>query len=142
MKLINKVIFVILTVAMYGCGSSAPPTDSNAQLPQDIVMETYRLILSGDYAGAQENFSDEYIEEFVTSRNKTFKEYADGPTEGWKPEWLKTKLMGNKYNRDVWRVKIIPDEGKGANNGPGIVHDLHIIDGRWKIVFWGHYPKT
>ena len=34
------------------------------------------------------------------------------------------------------------DEGKGAGNGPGIVHDFYQIDGVWKIVFWNHYPKT
>ncbi len=50
--------------------------------------------------------------------------------------------MGNDYNDDLWRVKIIPDEGEGAGNRPGIVHDLYRIDGKWEIVFWNHYPKT
>ena len=63
-------------------------------------------------------------------------------TEGWQASRLTTGLVGNDYNDDLWRVKIIPDEGKGKNNGPGIVQDLYMIDGVWKIVFWNHYPKS
>ncbi len=99
------------------------------------------LILKGKYAEAQNNFSPEFIKEFVTTKNTTFVEYASN-TNGWKVEWLKTKLVGNKYNDEMWRVKIIPDEGKGNRNGPGIVQDLYLIDGVWKIVFWNHYPKS
>lgn len=105
------------------------------------MMETYVQILEGKYEEAQNNFSPAFIEEFVTTKDTTFVEYCS-MTKGWKVEWLKTKLMGNDYNDDVWRVKIIPDEGKGNMNGPGIVQDFYIIDGAWKIVFWGHYSKS
>ena len=105
-------------------------------------METYVLILNEKYEEAKNNFSPEFIETIVTKNNPTFVEYARKYTKNWKVEWLKTKLVGNNYNDNVWRVKIIPDEGKGALNGPGIVQDFYIIDGAWKIVFWGDYPES
>jgi len=77
----------------------------------------------------------------MTSKDLSFEEYC-AMTEGWQVDWLRTKSMGNEYNDSVWRVKIIPDEGKGPENGPGIVQDLRIIDGEWTIVFWGHYPRS
>ena len=104
-------------------------------------MDSYVLILERKHAEAEKNFSPAFIEELITSKNTTFVEYCS-MTDGWKVEWLKTKLMGNEYNDDVWRVMIIPDEGKGKENRAGIVQDLSMIDDVWKIVFWGHYPKS
>lgn len=124
-----------------GCSPGEPPLDANGQTPQQVLMETYVQIVEGDYDEAQTHFGAEFLEEFVTGKNKTLAEYSNN-TAGWKTEWLKTKLVGNDYNDDMWRVKVIPDEGKGAQNGPGIVHDFYLIDGVWKIVFWNHYPKT
>ena len=139
----SYLIFAVLTIALliFGCSESKPPVDSNGNTPQQVLMETYTLILNGKYDQAQNNFSPEFIEELITKNNSTFTEYCSN-TDGWKVEWLKTKLVGNDYNDNMWRVKIIPDEGKGAENRPGIVQDLYLIDGVWKIVFWNHYPKT
>ncbi len=143
MKITIKTLVLVLSSIIFGCNSPSPAVDATGQLPQDVVMETYTFIIESNYDRALENFSEQYIEEFMTSRNITFRQYADRPRkEGWKREWLRTKLVGNKYNRDVWRVEITPDEGKGKGNRATIVHDLYMIDGRWKIVFWGHYPKT
>ncbi len=135
--------FTLLAAILFlmACSVKEPPKDSNGKTPQQVIMDTYLLILKGKYAEAQNNFSPEFIKEFVTTKNTTFVEYASN-TNGWKVEWLKTKLVGNKYNDEMWRVKIIPDEGKGNRNGPGIVQDLYLIDGVWKIVFWNHYPKS
>ena len=91
--------------------------------------------------GALANFSDEFIEEFLTSKNVTFEEYCSYAKD-WKVEWLRTELIGNDYNKNVWRLKIITNEGKGEHNGAGAVQDLYKINGKWKIVFWGDYPKS
>ena len=133
--------FLAVLFVLVGCGSQEAPKDANGKPPEQVMMQTYQFILAGKFDEAEANFSAEFIEEFITSKNTTFIDYNTN-TKGWKPEWLKTKLMGNDYNDNVWRVKIIPDEGKGNENGPGIVQDLHLIDGVWKIVFWNHYPKS
>ena len=133
--LLAPIIFLI------GCGVKEAPLDTNGRTPQQVMMDTYLLVLEGNYAEAQKNFSAEFINEFITTKNTTFVDYCS-MTDGWKVEWLKTKLLGNDYNDNVWRVRIIPDEGKGKHNRAGIVQDLYLIDGVWKIVFWGHYPKS
>ena len=125
-----------------GCGTPDPPTDSAGKGPDEIMLETYQLILAGNFAEAEKSFSPKFLDEFVVSKGKTFDFYCGEYTKGWKPEWLKTQVMGNDYNQDIWRVKIIPDEGKGAENRPGIVQDLILVEGAWQIVFWGHYPKS
>lgn len=137
-------LFTTLTVILFltACSTKEPPNDSNGETPSQVLMETYVLILNEKYEEAKNNFSPEFIETIVTKNNATFVEYARKYTKNWKVEWLKTKLVGNNYNDNVWRVKIIPDEGKGALNGPGIVQDFYIIDGAWKIVFWGDYPES
>ena len=140
-NLYRAMLLLIAVFIMFGCGAKETPKDSNGLSPEQVLMNTYTLILDGKFEAAQKNFSPEFIEEMITKNKSTFVEYCKN-TEGWKKEWLKTKLVGNDYNDNIWRVKIIPDEGKGANNRPGIVQDLHIIDGTWKIVFWGHYPKS
>jgi hypothetical protein len=125
---------------LVGC-SEKPLVDSRGKTPEQVLMETYDLILEGQYARAQENFSPQFIATLITNNNSTFIDYCAN-TKGWRSDWMKTKLMGNDYNDDLWRVKLIPDEGKGKHNRPGIVHDLSIVDGKWTIVFWGHYPKS
>lgn len=140
----KTIVFFVLLVAvpfLAGCSEDKPPLDANGKRPEQVLMDTYVLILNDEYEAAKSNFSPEFIEELITKNNSTFGEYTRN-TEGWKVEWLKTKLVGNDYNDNLWRVKIIPDEGKGANNRPGIVQDLYLIDGVWKIVFWNHYPKS
>ena len=132
---------VLATALLAGCQSATPPTDVDGKLPQDVMMETYVAVLEGRYAEAERRFSPAFVKTFMTDRNLTLEQYTEY-TRGWKVEWLRTELVGNDYNDAMWRVKIIPDEGKGAGNGPGIVHDFYQIDGAWKIVFWNHYPKT
>ncbi len=135
--------FIVLAAILFlaGCSVNEPPSDLNGKTPQQVLMDTYVLILDGKYAEAQKSFSPEFVETMITKNNMTFDEYCRN-TNGWKVEWLKTERVGNKYNDEMWRVKIIPDEGKGNENGPGIVQDLYLIDGAWKIVFWNHYPKS
>ena len=125
---LKMLLGLALTVSLGGCGPGEPPLDANGQTPQQVLMQTYLDIVEGNYDGAQRNFSPAFIEEFVAGKNKTFAEYTSNAA-GWKAEWLKTKLVGNDYNEAMWRAKVIPDEGKGAGNGPGIVHDFYQIDG-------------
>ena len=106
-----------------------------------VLMETYHLILDGQYARARENFSPQFIDALITNNNATFIDYC-GHVKGWRSDQLKTKLMGNDYNDKLWRVKLIQDEGKGEPSRQGILHDLYIVDGKWTIVFWGHYSKS
>ncbi len=135
-----SLIVVAALALLLGC-SEKPPADSQGRTPQQVLLETYELILDGQYARAQENFSPQFIQTLITNNNSTFVDYC-GNIKGWRSDWLKTKLIGNDYNDNLWRVKLIPDEGKGKHNRPGIVHDLYMVDGKWTIVFWGHYPKT
>ena len=141
MKLPEITPVLVVALLLCSCGSSSPPADSNGDSPEGVIMKTYVAILEGDYELAKKNFSPEFIEELITKNGSTFEEYCEN-TEGWKREWLRVKVVGNDYNKDMWRVKVIPDEGKGAENRPGVVHDLYIIDGAWKIIFWNHYPKS
>ncbi len=142
MKTYYQIVIIALTALLaFGCTSKEAPVDSQGKTPQQVMMETYTLILEGNYSEAKKNFNPEFIDAVITKNNSTFEEYCKN-TEGWKISWLKTKVKGNDYNDNLWRVKIIPDEGKGANNGPGVVQDLYIIEGKWKIVFWNHYPKS
>ena len=137
-----KMLMTLAAAAfLAACGPGEPPLDANGQTPEQVLLETYVQIVEGNFDQARNHFSPQFIDEFVTSKSQTFEQYCSN-TAGWKTEWLKTKLVGNDYNDDIWRAKVIPDEGKGAENGPGIVHDFHLIDGVWKIVYWNHYPKS
>ena len=118
---LRKLITLAALVLLVGCGQK-PPVDAQGKSPQQVLLETYELILDGQYAQAQKNFSPQFIQTLITDNNSTFVEYCAN-TKGWQADWLKTKLMGNDYNDSLWRVKLIPDEGKGKHNGPGIVHD-------------------
>ena len=141
-KVTQFATLVAITTVLIGCSKKEAPKDSKGKSAELVLMDTYKLILQKKYDEAKKNFSPKFIEEFVTTKKTTFEAYASKDTKGWKVEWLKTKVMGNDYNDKMWRVKIIPDQGKGAQNGPGIVHDFYIIDGTWKIVFWNNYPKS
>jgi hypothetical protein len=39
-------------------------------------------------------------------------------------------------------MHLLRFEGKGDENGPGMVMDTMIIDGRWKFVLWSNHPKS
>ena len=131
---------------LLGCSSQKAPIDRNGKTPQQVLLETYTLITQGKYVDAKKNFSDRYIEELITSKGRTFFDFHSDPhgvdTRGWKIEWLKTNLIGNNYNDNVWRANLDVDAGKGKENPPGVVHDFHIIDGAWKIILWSVYPKS
>ena len=128
-------------VFIWGCGTPEAPLDKNGNKPSDVLLTAYTAVVNKDFDSAKLHFSDAFIKELITDKNISFEKYCENATN-WQVSWLKTKPMGNDYNDNVWRAKIIPDEGKGAENGPGIVHDFHLIDGVWKVVFWGHYPKS
>lgn len=134
-------VLSLLLALLLGCTKAEPPLDSNGYTPQQVLLTTYIAIVEGRLDDAKANFSPTFIETMITKNNSTFAEYCKN-IEGWQVEWLKTKLMGNDYNDELWRVKVIPDEGKGKENRPGIVQDLALIDGQWKVVFWGNYPKS
>ncbi len=141
MRFIGTVFFLLaVMLPLHGCGPK-PPVDSQGKTPQQVLMETYTLILEGQYARAQKNFSPRFIEDLITRNNSTFIEYCR-KTQGWRADWLRAKLIDNDYNDNLWRVQLFPDNGKSEENRSGIVHDLTIVDGRWTIVFWGHYSKS
>ena len=60
----------------------------------------------------------------------------------WTQANLQTKVIGNDYNKEVWRVRVWSEDGKGAENPAGAQHDLAIIDGRWLLVNWSDFPKN
>lgn len=139
-----KRILIALTFTCFFCACGKKiesPTDSKGATPESTFIKICELIIDGNLEEAQRYYSSDFIDEFITTKNVSFSEYTKH-IAGWKKEWLKTKPMGNDYNENVWRVKMIPDEGKGANNQAVVVYDFHIIDGVWKVVFWNHYPKT
>lgn len=142
MKFSGSILVVLAMSALLGaCNADRPPVDSRGKTPQQVVKETYALILEGQYAQARSNFSAKFIQELITNNNRTFIDYC-ASTRGWRPDRLKTVVVGKAYNEDMWRVKLIPDEGKEKVARPGVVHDLYMINGKWTIVFWGDYPKT
>ena len=134
------IIALASILTLTGCSTKEAPIDSSGNKPDQVLLDTYKLIVDGKFDEAQKNFSPDYIETFITSKNTTFEEYCS-KTKGWTSESLKTEVMGNDYNDNLWRVKIY-SEINGSQNGPGIVQDLYIIDGEWVIVFWNHYPKS
>ena len=138
-------VFIAL-ILLSGCASKEAPLDANGKTPQQVLLETYTLIAQGQYEVGKKSFSARYIEELITSKGLTFVEFHSNPrgidTRDWKVEWLKTNLVGNDYNDEVWRANLDVDTGKGKENPPGVVHDFHIIDGVWKIVLWSDYPKS
>jgi len=139
MRFKGAVLITLAAALLVGCTANRPPVDSQGKTPQQVVKETYTLILQGQYAQAQSNFSPKFIQALITNNNQTFIDYC-AKTRGWHPDWLKARIVGGERNENLWRVKLIPDNGKGDH--PGIVHDLYMVDGKWTIVFWGHYAKT
>ena len=147
----NRIIyFIAICVVLFllGCNSSnSPPKDTSGKTPDQFLLETYQLIVNGQFDEAEKRFSPAFLEKFVYKNYDSFSQYFLDRKTGlrssdWKSEWLKAKLIGNDYNDDLWRAKIIVDAGKGAENPPGVVNDLYLIDGVWKIVFWGDYPES
>ena len=146
-KINYQYLLILLTISLFfGCSTKEAPTDANGKSPQQALLETYKLITQGDYEDAKKNFSERYIEELITSKGKTFIDFHRDPhgidTRDWNIEWLKTNLVGNDYNDNVWRANLDVDAGKGKENPPGVVHDFHLIDGVWKIILWSDYPKS
>ena len=137
---------IIASFMFLGCGKKEAPIDANGKTPQQVLLETYSLITQGEYETGMKNFSVQYIEELITSKDQTFVQFHSNPqgidTRNWKVEWLKSNLVGNDYNDNVWRANLDVDAGKGKDNPPGVVHDFHLIDGVWKIVLWSNYPKS
>jgi len=138
-------VFFAVTLLL-GCAPKEAPLDANGKTPQQVLLETYTLITQGNYEDAKRNFSERYIEELITSKGRTFVDFHSDSrgidTREWKIEWLKTNLVGNDYNDNVWRANLDVDAGRGKGNPPGVVHDFYIIDGAWKIVLWSDYPGS
>ena len=72
-----------------GCGAVEAPADFIGNTPQTVLLDTYKLIVNGDYDEARKNFSDKFLEKFVTTKKIAFEDYCSN-TKGWKLEWLKT----------------------------------------------------
>ena len=100
MKKLIKQAIIISILLILGCTTKTAPLDSEGKSPEQVMMETYTMIVEGNLDGALANFSKEYIEEFLTSKNVTFEEYCSYAKD-WKVEWLRTELMGNDYNKNV-----------------------------------------
>lgn len=145
-RYLQYLIVLIVLVLVTGCAGKKAPLDANNRTPAQVLLETYQLIVQGDYAAAERNFSARYVEELITSKGSDFVAFHQNPNgidvRAWQVAWLKSELVGNDYNDNVWRAKIIVDAGKGKENPPGVVHDFHLIDGVWKIVLWSDYPKS
>ena len=140
-KLIRYSVITGLLATLLACAKATPPADNFARTPDEVLLETYLLMVRGQCTEAMTNFSAAYVETFITEKGKTAEDYCASVAE-WQEEWLRVEVKGNDYNDAMWRVKVIPDEGKGSGNRPGAVHDFYLIDGAWKIVFWGDYPKS
>jgi len=121
------------------------PLDSDGLTPEQVILNIFTLIIKEDFEGAKNHYSKKYIYEFMTQKNISFEDFHKNPrgidTRGWQVKNLKTEALGNHYNVNVWRAGLIVDEGKGKSNPPGAVHDFYLIDGTWKVVFWGDFPK-
>jgi len=141
----SLIVLFMMMIIIVSCSKQEAPLDSNGKTPQQILLETFVLITEGKYDEAKNNYSPDYIKEFISGKDLTFVEFHTNKrgidTTGWEVKWLKSNLIGNDYNDNVWRAEIVVDEGKGSHNRPGVVHDFYLIDGVWKIVFWNHYPK-
>ena len=130
-------VLVLMLVA--ACGNEPPPTDAQGQSPDDVLLATYLKILGGDLAAAKQAFDPRLLKAVLPPTNPdTFESFYQKQTADWQPGLLRTKIVGNDYSAQVWRVRIWSDDGSGS---AGAVQDLALIDGEWKIVFWGDYPK-
>ena len=142
MRFSGSILATLAMVALLGgCNVDRPPVDSRGKTPQQVVKETYALILAGQYALARSNFSARFIHELITNNDRTFIDYC-ASTKGWRPDKLKAELVGKAYDENLWRVKLIPGDDNEKADRAGVVHDLYMIDGKWTIVFWGDYPNT
>ena len=133
-----------LLVLLTGCASDAPPpVDKNGKTPDAVVVDAYRQMFAGNFESARSHFDDRLINAIFPPTNpENFESFFKKQIVPWKMEQLKTVVEGTPYNDNVWRVNINIDAGKGKNNPGGAVHDLALIDGAWKFVFWGDYPKS
>lgn len=128
-----------LILFVTACGEQAPPLDKNDKSPDTVLLETYQLILDGKLIEAKATFDPRLLQAVLPPTNPdTFESFYQKQTAGWQRELLKTAVVGNDYSDAVWRVRIWNDDGTGS---AGAKQDLAIIDGEWRIVFWGDFPK-
>ncbi|MGR8947454.1 MAG: hypothetical protein ACU84Q_05365 [Gammaproteobacteria bacterium] len=78
---------------------------------------------------------------FTPTHPENFESFDKEQIEPCTQANLKTELVGNKYNPNVWPVRIRSKQGKGNENPAGAVHDLVRIDDSWLLVNWSDYPK-
>lgn len=138
----KSLLALFLAFILMGCSQTPPPTDSAGSTPEAAVMTAYKLMFAGDYEAAEALFDKRLTAAIFTSTYpENFEGFYKKQIEPWTQANLKTELIGNKYNPDVWRVSIWSEDGKGKENHPGAVHDLAQIDGKWFFVNWSDYPK-
>jgi len=140
-------ILMVVILFLSACNEvKQAPLDTQGLTPEQVMFKIFVLITKGYYEEAETHYSKQYINEFMTKKNISFKEYHENSrgidTRGWLQQTLRTEPVGNNYNKDVWRVNLNVDEGKGKSNPVGVVHDFYLINGFWKVVFWGDYPRT
>lgn len=138
MKLILSIAALLLITA---CSPMESPRDTNGSKPEDIMLKIYIHFSNNECDKARQYFSAEYIATIITGNKLSFTDFCQKYTS-WQEKWLRVELVGNDYNKDLWSVRVIPDEGLGKKNRAGAVQEFYMIDGQWKIVFWNHYPKS
>ena len=132
-----KHLILIALLALIGCAQEPPPVDSEGNPPNLKLKAAYQHLLAGDFATARTYFDDRLIAAVLPpSHPDTFESFYQKQVAEWTQHDLNTEIQGNEHNSKVWRVRIGPNDGR-----PGAVHDLAQIDGHWKIVYWGDYPK-
>ncbi len=106
------------------------------------MMIAYEAAMTGDWQPMQILVSPSYLEA-INPNDLPFETAMDQyeTLSTWTRTNLRTQLVGNDIHPEMWRVRIYSDDGLGASNPAGIVHDLVMIDGEWRIVFWGDYAN-
>lgn len=132
-----KYTWLLGFLLIIGCAKTLAPFDNNNDSPDTVLKKAYEHILAGDLQTAETFFDQRLLKAVLPPTHPdTFESFYKKQTEGWTSADLHTEIFGNDYNPAVWRVRIGPADGRS-----GAVHDLAQIDGQWKIVYWGDWPK-
>ncbi len=138
----KNLLALSLTLTLIACSQTPPPTDNTGNTPEAVVLNAYTLMFEGNYDAAEALFDKRLTASiFTPTHPENFESFYTKQIEPWTQANLRTKLIGNKYNPNVWRVRIWSEDGRGDENHPGAVHDLAQIDGKWFFVNWSDYPK-
>ena len=139
----HLIIAVLICLTSAACGKVAPPVDSAQQTPEQVVMKTYELMFKGDFEAAKAMFDQRLLNAvFPSTHPQGFAGHYQEQIAPWTQANLQTKVIGNDYNKEVWRARVWSEDDKGAEDPAGAQHDLAIIDGRWLLVNWSDFPKN